>query len=167
MGVVISKSLAITQRDSVPTIRSNGNIQKAAIKSFIGHVVAANGDSIGSTYLFGQIPSNARISTMKLSCTAIAVSGAIELGLYAPTTPQGPGAVVSVAFFSGAQVVTAALSGLNLANSGVDTLALCEQEVWQLLGLAVDPAVNYDVVATVTTAMGGAGDIVIEGSYVE
>jgi hypothetical protein len=165
MAVVISKSLMITNRDSVPSKMSNGFLAKGTLKEMIGSVAGANGDSIGSTYLFGQIPSNARISSVQLSCPAIAVSGAADFGLY--DTSANGSAVVASSFFKAAQALTAALNASEIAHGNTITLANAEQEVWQLLGLASDPNKMYDVVGTVTTALGGAGSLLLKVKYAE
>lgn len=165
MAVVTSKSLAITNRDSTPSKQMDSDTGKGALKELIGSVAGANGDSIGSKYIFGQIPSNARVSSVKLSCPAIAVSGAADFGLY-QTTAKG-GAVVLAAFFAAAQALTAALNDTEIAHNGTDTLALCEKKVWELLGLPSDPNLMYDVVATLTTALGGAGSVVLKVKYAE
>lgn len=165
MAVVTKKSLSITNRDSTPSKASDSNIVKGEVKQFIGVVAGANGDSIASKLLFGSIPSNARVGSLKLFCSAIAVSGAADFGLYRNTADGG--AVVDADFFIAAQVLTAALNGTEIAHGNVATLANSEKKVWELLGLTSDPSLTYDVVATLTTALGGAGTVMLQGDYAE
>lgn len=163
MGVVHVKSKAITARDSGELVL--GSIAKANMRTFAGVVSIANGDSIGSTYRLGSIPSNARVHQLLASCPDIGTTTAADIGLY-QTTRNG-GAVADVDFFASAL----SLSGGALVNqditseNGLITAAKAEQMVWELLGLTKDPGVDYDVVATLTAAADAAGELALKGSY--
>lgn len=168
MGVVVTKSAAITNRDASPVVLSNSAITRANVKKAFGVVASANGDSIGSTYLFCSIPSNAIVYSAEVTLTAdIGTTGAMDVGLY-DTTANG-GAVVSAHFFTAALDVSDILvkSQLVLSSSGIVTSATYEKRVWELLGLATDPRKMYDVVGTLTAASDGAGSIALEVAYAE
>ena len=170
MAVETRKAAAITNRDATPAVFSNASVAKGSLLEAVGVVEVANGDSIGSKYVFFSIPSNARVSRMLLSSDAIAASGAGDIGIY-QTTANG-GAVVDADFFASAQVLTAALVNTDItheadaADAGAGFgLADVEKPLWQALGLTSDPVRDYDVVMTVTTATGGAGTVALKGSY--
>lgn len=166
MGVTINKCASITNRDVVPEIKNNPQVGNVRITETIGYCAALSGDSIGSTYIFGSIPSNARMSSITLFCTAI-TSGAANVGLY-QTTANGS-AVVSVSFFAAAQTIaTASYTGLGIVfqSGGLNDLQFAEQPLWLQLGLAADPHLYYDVVATLTAATTAAGKMAMRITYV-
>lgn len=170
MAVVTTKSATVTNRDATPRVFSNARVAQAEMKEAVGFVEAVNGDSIASKYIFASVPSNARVSQVLLSCDAIAVSGAGDIGIY-KSVPDG-GTVVDADFFASAQVVTAALVNSDVtheadaADAGAGFgLADCEKPLWEALGLSADPGIWYDVVMTLTTATGGAGTIGLKVRY--
>ena len=171
MAVVTVKSGAITNRDAVPRVFSNANILNAGLQEAVGVVEAANGDSIASKYIFCQIPSNARISRILLSCDAI-TSGAMDIGLY--QTTDNSNTVAEVDTFGSAVSIASALvhsdithesdpTGSGATNFGIEDK---EKMVWQLLGLSADPGRSYDVVGTLTAATTAAGTMALQVQYV-
>jgi len=169
MAVVTVKSTAITNRDATPRVISNPAGVAGAVQQICGTAEAANGDSIASKYILGQIPSNAVGEVLKLYCDAI-TSGAADIGIYRNTVDGG--AVVDVDFYASAQSIAAALNGTEIqheadaADAGVGFgLADIEKPLWQRLQLSADPGVIYDIVATLTAATTAAGTIAIRGSY--
>lgn len=166
MAVVTKKSTTITNRDSTPATITNANIARGRVQEFVGVVEAASGDSIGSKYIFGSIPSNARVSQVLLSCDAMSTSGAGDIGIYKSTADGG--AVVDADFFASAQVVTTALKNSDVTHeSGSFDIADGEKMLWDALGLTEDPNLEYDVAMTLTTAAGGAGTIALKVKYVQ
>lgn len=164
MAVVTTKSAVITNRDSSPKVISNANLAKGALQEFVGVCAVASGDSVGSKYLFGAIPSNARMSELKVYCPDIGTTTAMDVGLYR-TTDDG-GAVVDADFFSAAVVLNAgAVNGTEITHGNVISVANAEKMLWQALGLAADPKVNYDVVGTLTGAADAAGSVALKGRY--
>jgi hypothetical protein len=170
MAVVTTKSGFITNRDAGTGTLNNPHLANV-LKNAVGTVEGANGDSIASKFIMAQVPSNARISRVLLSCDAISTSGAADCGIYRSTADGG--AVVDVDFFASAQVLTAALVHSDItheadaADAGAGYgRADVEKPLWQALGLTSDPSVLYDVVLTLTTALGGAGTVNLEVDYV-
>lgn len=167
MAVVTVKAKAATNRDASPKVLSDSAYVKGSIKGFIGQAAAANGDSIGSKYIFGSIPSNAVVQTLALSCSAITTCAG-DIGLYKVTDGAGvAGAVVAVSFFKAAQTLAGALVASDLTNGNTITLANSEKKVWELLGLASDPNLLYDVVITLTAAAASTGNMQIKCQYTE
>jgi hypothetical protein len=159
MGVVVQKSLAISNRDATPKVLSFGNLLFADLKECIGSVPVASTDSVGSTYFFGTIPSNARMSAVSAAFAAL-TGATMDIGLF--QTEAAGGAAVSSQFFAAALPLTTATPGEEIANSNVQTLANAEQMLWQALGLATDPATFYDVVGTLQHVSSTSGQIVLK-----
>lgn len=171
MAVVTTKSGVITNRDSTPIVLSNASIANGSMHEAVGTVEGANGDSIASKFIYASVPSNARISRVLLSCDAIATSGAGDIGVY-QTTANGS-TVVDADFFASAVVLTSALVHSDItheadaADAGAGYgLADVEKPLWQALGLTSDPSRMYDIVLTLTTALGGAGTVSLKVQYV-
>lgn len=170
MAVVTVKSGAITNRDALPRVLTNSRIAAGALKAFIATVEAANGDSIGSKYIMGSVPSNACGEKLKLYCDAI-TSGAADIGIYKSTADGG--AVVDVDFYASAQSIAAAITtGTEVQHEADATdagagfgLADLEKPLWQRLGLSADPGLMYDIVLTLTAATTAAGTIGLRCDY--
>jgi len=165
MAVVTVKSAAITNRDAVPKVSSNGRITGAPILRSSGLVAAASGDNIGSKYIFCSVPSNSVVSDVKLTTADIGTTGTIDIGLYKSTIDGG--GVVDADFFGSAVVVNAgALAKVSYVHeSTVYAYTDIEKPLWLALGLTVDPGLLYDVVATTTGTMDGAGTLLLEVEY--
>lgn len=163
MAVVTVKSANITNRDASPSVLSNASVGAGVLKEAVGSAEATNGDSIGSKYILCSLPSNARVSSLLISCDAITTCAG-DVGIY-QTTANG-GAVVDVDFFASALSLASALANseqaheADAADAGVGFgLADVEKPLWQCLQLTSDPSIMYDVVVTLTAAAGSAGTI--------
>lgn len=164
MAVVTTKSQAITNRDATPKVINDARVTKGDLVEAVGVAELASGDSIGSKIILCSVPSNARISQVLLSCDAISTTGAADVGLY-DTTENG-GAAVDADFFASAQDLTSALTNSDVTHeSGVFGIEDIEKPLWEALGLSADPHKDYDVVATLTAAAGGAGTIGVKVRY--
>lgn len=157
-------SAAITNRDAIPSVKSN-SVLKGAVKEVVGVVACGTGD-LGSTYRFFSVPSNARMSDLKIYSPDMGTTGLADVGLY-DTTENGS-AVVDADFFASAiDMKTAALNGSDILHeSGVFSLANSEKPLWQALGLSVDPCKEYDVVLTTTEAFSAGGTVKLVGKFV-
>lgn len=165
MAVVSRLSGNITNRDASPRVKNNEAIEGGFLHEAIGYVAATNGDSIASVYRFAQIPSNARISEILVSCADLGTTTAADFGLYR-TTEDG-GAVVDVDRFASAlSLSSGALAKVeSLLESGNIVLADMEKMVWEMLGLSADPGYMYDIAATLTGACDGSGSLVVQARY--
>lgn len=165
MATVSLLSTHITNRDASPRVASNSRIVKAQVYSTIGFVESSAADDIGSKYNLCSIPSNARMSALKLSCDDLGSVGAADIGLY-QTTDNGS-AVVDADLFASAQVMTTALFQANvLLESTQYNIDEMEKPIWEVLGLSEDSKIDYDVVMTLTAATEFAGSITLEAMYV-
>ncbi len=166
MAVVTVKSGSITNRDSTPRVPNNPALQASFLRELVGTVEVANGDSIGSKYLFFQVPSNARMSQILIFQDDVGSTGEGDLGLYR-TTEDG-GAVVDADFFASAFVLDdGAKNGTDITHeSTVFDPDDVEKMLWQGLGLSADPQVFYDVVLTLTEAANGAATVSLKARWV-
>jgi len=164
MAVNIIKGAAITSRDASPKQISDARLSKGALQEACGVLQSVSGDSIGSTYIFGSVRSNARISQVLLSCDGANTTGAGDIGIY-QTTLNG-GAVVDADFFASAQSISSALVNSDVTHeSGVFGIEDIEKPLWEALGLLEDPHVDYDVVMTLTAASDAADDVGLKIRY--
>ena len=164
MAVVNVKSLAITNRDASPVVLSNDSVARGIIRGFCGVVTATSGDSIASTYRFGQIPSNARPQSILVSCDALGGTTAGTIDIY-DTTANG-GAIIATTgtkALNGGISLVSALAGSEAFGGGTSAAGYTpgkrEKFLWDLLGLSSDPNKVYDVVLTLTAAVTSTGSI--------
>jgi hypothetical protein len=166
MGVTHNKATVISNRDSTPQVISNGHLAGGALKGFAGVVEVLTTDSVGSTYRFGRVPSNARVSQLLASCDDSGTTGTMDFGVY-KTTKDG-GAVVDADFFSAAKSLNAAalknsdVTHDNTSGFGVEKI---EMQLWQALGLTADPCIDYDIVGTLTEVVVSQATVALKGSY--
>lgn len=165
MATVSISSTQITNRDASPRVINNSRISKGAMQSSCGTLEATAANDIGSKYKMCQIPSNARISQVLLSCDSLGTTGAADIGIY-QTTDNG-GLVVDADHFASAVVLTSALKNSDVTyESGVYDIDDVEKPLWEALGLSADSRRDYDLVLTLTAANVSAGTISLQVSYV-
>lgn len=176
MAVVNLKSTMITNRDAVPAVLTDAYVANGEMLEAEGYVAPANGDSIASIYRMCSVPSNARVTSVLMQCSALGAGATFDIGVYWPTfIPVGAGLsaanqglAILQAFFASAIDVSAALAQLEYINeSGTNTIAKQEMPLWQAIGLASDPGIDLDICATVTAAMAAAGFASVKVRYVK
>lgn len=165
MAVVAVKGFAITNRDSSPKVINDAAHANASMKGFVGAAAITSGNSVGSTYLLGSIPSNAIVHSLLASSSAdMGTTTTANIGLY-KTTADG-GAVVDADFFKATlDLKGGAITNTEVANGNVITLANSYKKVYELLGLTSDPCIQYDVVATLDGACDGSGVLQLKCQY--
>lgn len=166
MAVVTVKSARITGRDSSPPSKGGMTLGPRRLYDDSATVEVTNGDSIGSKFILATVPSHASMRELVVLCDAI-TSAAADFGLY--RTTQDGGAVVDADLFASAQsIATAITAGTNvLHESGVLDVSKIEQPLWQVLGLASDPGIDYDIVATLTAAATATGTLSARAVYTQ
>lgn len=165
MAVVNTKATAVTNGDSAtPSTNVATKLLTGRLKSSVGVVEVANGDSIGSTLRLAKVHSSHRINRVLISCDAI-TSAAADIGIY--DEARAGGAVVDVDFFGSAVSIATALVHSDVtheadpADAGAGYgHADVEKPLWQALGLTADPGKWYDLVATLTAAATATGTLV-------
>lgn len=164
MAVVTVKSSLITARDSGG--KSTLSTGPRRLYDQADTVEVTNGDSIGSKFILGSVPSSASMRELTVLCDAITAAAA-DVGLY--RTTQDGGAVVDADLFGSAvSLATAITTGTNILHeSGVLDIANLAKPLWQVLGLSTDPQVMYDVVATLTAAATATGTLTARITYAQ
>lgn len=165
MAVVTTKAGPITNRDASPKVLSNAAVASGVLKEAVGTLESVSGDSIGSTYIFASIPSNAVVSQVLLYSDDIGTTTISDFGIYKSTADGGT--VVDADFFASAvSLKDGALNGSDITHeSGVFSLEDAEKPLWEALGLSSDPNLMYDVVGTLTAASDAAGTITLKVRY--
>lgn len=172
MAVVNVKSGSITNRDASPLVLSNDAIARGRIQGFVGVVTATSGDSIASTYRFGQIPSNARVQSVLVSCDALGGTTAGTIDIY-DITSVNSGAIVATTgtkCLNGGISLVSALASSEAFGGGTSAAGYVplkrEKFLWDVLGLSADPNKVYDVVLTLTAAVTSTGGVAIAVEWV-
>lgn len=158
------KSASITNRDAVPAVLSNGAITKGALLKATGVCALTSSNVTGDKMVFCSIPSNAVVSSVKVSCPAIGTTPTVNFGL-SDTTANGAAAVSASYFKAADDIHTAALNKAEIVNGNVVTVANMEKRVWENLSLSSDPVKMYDVVGTLAANCDAAGSVCVEVYY--
>lgn len=167
MAVVTTKSAAITNRDATPAVLSNARITGAPIQRAAGLVAVANGDSVGSIYIFCSVPSNAIVHDVKVTSADIGTTTIADFGVY-QTTANGGAVVDADHFGSAVSLKDGAIAKSSVVHeSTVYPYTSIEKPLWEALGLSADSNRMYDVAATLTGASDAAGTILVEVEYTE
>lgn len=156
MAVVNVLSPLLTNRDAVPRTINPVVNDGARVRSKAFTVEVTNGDSIGSTFRFCSVPSNARVNSIRFFCDPI-TSAAMDVGLY-QTTANG-GAVLDVDAYASAFSIASAITlgtEVMFEARNVDKIA---QRVYQDGGLTTDTTREYDLVGTLTAAATASGTL--------
>jgi hypothetical protein len=170
VAVVNVNSTQLTNFYSTPFIRSNSYLTGSG--DWVATDVCAMGatDSNNSTYRFCQIPSNALILNIAVMNDANTAGTSYKCGVL---LQNGGGVVVagSDAIFipAGTTMASARNVWTNLffpavAGSGA-AVANVSKRVWELLGLATDPSLVYEVSVTAVTAGTAGGNLALQVNW--
>lgn len=146
--------------DMVATPRVPVDVTKGAagvLKEVSGYVANAADDSANSIHRFCRVPSNARISEVRIFAGNASSAGAVNVGVY--QTAENGGAVVDADLFGSAVAMTssALTEGVDITyESDEYTFAEAHMPLWQVLGLTADPCRDYDIATTISTTFNGA-----------
>lgn len=151
MAIVTKYSSAL--RDPSVGKAPKALVANAVRRGVFGSVAVANGDSIGSKFYFGKVPSSARIeATSMLRYTAI-TSGAMNVGFDISGKEAALVSAQSIAS-AGSTSLTAAVA---LADLG--------KPAWQIAGYTSDPCTALVIVGTLSAAAAAAGTVVADIQY--
>jgi len=164
MGVVTAYSTALTNSKAIPRKQNPAALERGKIRRSQGFASIANGDSVGSIYAICRIRSCDYLDRTRIVAPDIGTTTAANVGLYAVNADGTVGAVVSASFIAAAVVLNAGAIDTDItfqsgANGGLHTNA--EKRVWEILGLATDPGVDYFVALTLTGAADAAGTVLL------
>ena len=110
-----------------------------------GPIAIANGDSAGSRHYLAKIPSSAIIMPQStLYHEGVTGCNDYDIGV------EKDGAIIDADVLADGLDISAAGTKSVVATSGAT--GSIGKRLWELLGLAVDPAVEYDIVGTMKAA---------------
>lgn len=164
MAVVLVSSTPVANADAKPVVKNSAKVAEGAVLSSVGFVAVANGDSIASIYRMVRIRSACRVNSLFVVTDAI-TGAAADIGLYRKTVDGG--AVVDADFFTPAQTIAAASQGIQVAHGNLLKPGFMGLRVWEALGLASDPGIEYDVCLTLTAAATAAGNVALKCDFVQ
>lgn len=165
MAVVTVKSYAITNRDATPAVQNDGAHSAGTLRGFIASAAIANGDSIGSKYILGQVPSNAVIHSVQVSTSAdIGTTTTADVGLYQTTANGGAAADLDL-FDDALSLKDGALTNSEVLFNQAITMANSYKKVYEHLGLSADSNRMYDLVLTLDGAADGSGSVLVKVVY--
>lgn len=145
------KSVQITNREATPRVlNSPQNGGDGVMHEVYGHIASVPAAlSITSVIRLCSIPSNARVSSVKLHSGAQG-AGAFDIGIY--QTNANGGAVVDADLFGSAISCASQVKITEILEESAEyTIAEMAKPLWEVLGLSADPHRSYDVCATVAT----------------
>lgn len=161
MAVVNTKSTIVTNADATPVTLTNDHIGKARVLEEAALVSVAAADDDTSVYRAFRVKSSSRVSRLLLWNSAITAGTSYDLGLY--RTAKDGGAVVDADFWASAVDMSTAravpLDATYEAGAAGGLITNVEKRIWEILGLTVDPFLDYDVCFTANTVGTAAGSI--------
>lgn len=144
---------------AIEAINAAAEIRK--IKSLIQ---VANGDSIASKYMIGEVPADA-ILDQGSSIYFSAITGASDCDV-GVAYPNGGAMIVADCIVNGHTFASAGSTTLAAATgSGVATPTNAAKRVWELAGLTSNPGGNLALWVTLNAAATAAGQILSDISY--
>lgn len=161
MAVVNLKSTPVSNADASPIVITDASLAFGVVHKAKGVVLGVlSTDNIGSVYRFARVKSSDIIDQVVKRNTALGGSCTMDVGVY--QTAERGGAVVDADLFGSAvSMVAADLVGTDVTHeSGVYTILLREQRLWQLLGLTADPQREYDLAFTCVAVPASNGTMV-------
>lgn len=168
MAVVLPKCTAVANSDASPAVKNSANLQNGNPRIHRGVWTAANGDSIGSIFRFARVRSSDLIHSIVVRNEALGGSAEADVGVY--QTAENGGAVVDAdRFGSAVSLVSASLGGVDVTHEAGTTnakLADREKVLWQMLGLAADPGIYYDLALTLTGASAAAATVAVDTTVI-
>lgn len=156
MGVVIGYGTGARDPASLKAI--DGINAAAETRTILSLVSIANGDSIASKYMIGEVPADAIIDPQSvLTTTAITSASDCDVGL---AYPNGGAMIVADCIVNGQTLASAATVSLAAATgSGVAVPANMKKPAWELAGLTANPGGNLALWLTINAAAAAAGTV--------
>lgn len=167
MAVVTVKSTPITNRDSSPTVlTSPAQGAHRPMYNAFGRCAITNGDSIGSKYILCEIPSNARVISMRIYSGGAGAGSAANIGLYRNTADGG--AVLDADLFCSAVSLASSFNNADQAHESAQYSApKRDMPLWEAVGLSEDPHTTFDLIAVLTGAAAADTNICVNLDYVQ
>ena len=176
MTTFIVSSNFIANRDATPKVLSDPYLVGGTISAAEGYVQTASAaDGAGTVYRMFNIPSNARVESVKIANDALGTSCTVDVGVWWPSfIPVGAGLSSSAAntaihttLFASVYNCSALQGITDITNQSLaNGIATQELPLWQAAGLASDPNIELDIVVYVAVANQIQGYIGLKASYV-
>lgn len=156
MAVVVKYGTGARDPASLQAI--NGINAAAETRKINSLISVANGDSIASKYMLGEVPADAIFEAQSgITCTAITGATDCDIGL---AYPNGGAMIVADCIVNGQTLAAAATVSLAAATgSGVATPPNMAKRAWELAGLTSNPGGNLAVWLTINAAATAAGTV--------
>lgn len=160
------QSASVTNALAVPSVKNQEYLAASDNYETVEVIATLTGDAATSTYSFGRVKSSARISDLQYMNDAM-TAGVVKIGV---ATVGSNGQTLPVAasdqiFASGVSLAAAhniwTLIGFPSILGAGGLVANVKLRVWELLGLASDPFLDYEVIATVTTGVTTGGNFAL------
>ncbi len=196
MALEQAKSSLVTDLDASPPIRHTAGLGAGGAYQYqAGTITPTASADVHSNYTLARLPSNAKVKEVTFNSATQGATGIYDIGAFYATdgltavanqetkhTYNGA-SVIDVDFF-GHDYDTDAGQGVygvmfpgggwritdtTVAHDTVDTWteAMLNKELWDALGLSVDPRCNIDIVATSNEAAGtGAAPLTLTVKYI-
>ncbi len=181
MSVFNIKSSVLAGRDATPKVLQEPTLARGLIREAFGvQCVSSAGTDLnqaGTQIRLVSVPSHARLSALEYLGTSTGTS-ALDIAVWYPTyLPQGGANFLTVAggtLISSSKfltnfiipdtnsVFTTAFPAVSVMGPGV-----LEQPLWQMLGLATDPEVPFDIGISVRTACAVNGYVGLKARFTE
>jgi len=185
--MAVIKSASITSWDSTPIVDvTTGEGAPGFMKTVGDSLVPLTGGSIGDTYRFCRIPTNAKIKRVLLTIQTASTAGAADIDVaFSDSTVDGTvqslaGGVVQLSgpvdnkLFGAAQSFTSTAKNSDITFNNTFTTLHQNLPLWQVLvnllatQFTADPGGYFDIIAKVTTLLTVTfGNTGIEVDYVE
>jgi hypothetical protein len=163
------KSASITALDTVPLVIPNtGSGTQAMTRQVSDTVTALAADAAGSTYRLCRFPTSSKVKAVRFTSVAQG-AGAVRLDVAfsdsaydnTPLSLQGSIPTDGTGMFGTSIAVTSAVTRVDetYANEVLFPIGSGNSNLWSVLGYTADPGGNFDIVATVLTALTNGGAI--------
>lgn len=176
MASVNLKSTLLSNRDATPKVLTDAYLGGGLLEEVKGSVKTNNNDNAGSQYRLIQVPSNARVASLMWQSDALGSGCIVDVAVWYPTNiPLGGGnflasstastIISSSIFATGLTAPSSNALAEIMTNSGNYSIPLQETPLWNVLGLASDPEIDFDIGFTVRIATAAAGYVGLQCRY--
>ena len=161
-----ANSDVITNLVAVPQVL-NESISNGRKMEAIGVVTTTADQADDSILRMVRVPSNCRVSDIKIAAADASSTGKVDIGVYYPSHVNAGAVIDRDAFAAAFDLTGGPFYYSSVVLVGVVTIAESAQPLWQVAGLSSDPGGELEIVATVETIFsGGPTSIGLKVDYV-
>jgi len=165
MAVANTKATIITNADAFPRVMNPTTLFHGRMREQIGITEILAADDNNSVYRCARLHSSWRISEVEVLNDAITCGADFDLGLY--RTLADGGAAVDVDLFADAVVMATARAAWLDVLTELLNIDQREKRIWEMLALAGDPNIWYDLAWTGVAVGTAAGTLLTRTRYVD